>query len=167
MMRASFLKLALTALCLSLSLPAAAEPGKHGQQPPAHAQGGKRVKLHEKMRERRAVILRERVGLDEKTALAAEKILDKYQVERQKLEALQREDKKKLRAMLDLDQNDQTAYDKSLQRLLDTQQKLAKLQQQEQGELAKVLTPKQQAKLALAIEEAMRTLRRKLRESRQ
>ncbi len=151
MTRRGFATLGLLAFALCVATPALAQPAK-------------RAELHQKMREHRAKILRERVGLDEKTALLAEKILDKFQLEREKLEATQRDEKKKLRAMLDLDQNDQAAYSKSLKSLLETQQKLATLRQQEQGELGKVLTPKQQAKLALAIDEAMKELRAKLRD---
>ena len=153
-MGSCFWKVAVTAIALSLTVPAAAEPGRRSD---------KRAELHDKMREHRGRVLRERVGLDEKTAQATEKILDRFQLEREKLEAQQREEKKKLRAMLELDQNDQAAYTRGLRSLVDAQQKLGKLRQQELDELAKVLTPKQQAKLALAIDEAMKELRKRLR----
>jgi Spy/CpxP family protein refolding chaperone len=165
-------RLAVVTLTLGLAAPAAADPKPHGKHP-ATAQagknkdtdgkGGKRERLQKKLRERRARVLREGVGLDEKTAQAAEKILDKHQAERERHEATQREEKKRLRALLDLDQNDQAAYTRSLRNLLDIQQKLAKLRQQEFDELGKVLTPKQQAKLARAIDETMAQLRNKLR----
>ena len=61
--------------------------------------------------------------------------------------------------MLELDSNDQAAYAKSIRTLLDARQKLHELQRKQADELAKVLTPKQQAKLARAIGETRQKMR--------
>jgi Spy/CpxP family protein refolding chaperone len=107
----------------------------------------------------RARMLREDVGLDEKTADAVERILAKYRPERKATaEAIDKE-QRRLNAMLELDSNDQAAYAKSIRALLDARQKLHELQRKQADELAKVLTPKQQAKLARAIGETREKMR--------
>ena len=103
--------------------------------------------------------LREEVGLDEKTAQAVEVILVKYRPERKAAaEAIDKE-QRRLNAMLELDSNDQAAYAKSIRTLLDARQKLHEIQRKQAEELAKVLTPKQQAKLARAIGETREKMR--------
>jgi Spy/CpxP family protein refolding chaperone len=159
---------AVALFVLALAAPARAQSGPPPHAgPPAHAApGAKRAQAQQKLRQVRARLLRERVGLDVKTALAVEKILDKFQSERQRLHQAMREEKKKLRALLDLDSNDQAAYTRSQRSLLDVQQKLAMLKQQEFEELAKVLTPKQQAKLGREVDETMKRLRKGMRRQR-
>jgi Spy/CpxP family protein refolding chaperone len=107
----------------------------------------------------RAQMFREEVGLDDKTAAAVEKILAKYRPERKATAEIIDKEQRKLNAMLELDSNDQAAYAKSIRTLLDARQKLHELQRKQADELAKVLTPKQQAKLARAIGETRQKMR--------
>jgi Spy/CpxP family protein refolding chaperone len=106
-------------------------------------------------------MLRDEVGLDEKTAQAVEAILVRYRPERKAAaEAIDKE-QRRLNAMLELDSNDQAAYAKSIRTLLDARQKLHEIQRKQAEELAKVLTPKQQAKLARAIGATREKMRRR------
>jgi Spy/CpxP family protein refolding chaperone len=104
-------------------------------------------------------MLREEVGLDDKTAQAVEGILAKYRPERKAANEAIDKERRKLDAMLELDSNDQAAYARSIRALLDARQKLHDLQRKQADELAKVLTPKQQAKLARAIGETREKMR--------
>jgi Spy/CpxP family protein refolding chaperone len=108
----------------------------------------------------RAKMLREEVGLDEKTAAAVERILAKYRPERKAAADTVDSEQRKLNAMLELDSNDQAAYAKSIRAMLEARQKLQELQRKQADELTKVLTPKQQAKLARAIGETRAAMRR-------
>lgn len=109
----------------------------------------------------RARMLKEEVGLDEKTAAAVEHILSKYRPERQAASETAESERRKLNALLELDSNDQAAYARSIRAFLDARQKLHDLQKKQAEELGKVLTPKQQAKLARAIGETRANIRRK------
>jgi Spy/CpxP family protein refolding chaperone len=106
-------------------------------------------------------MLRDEVGLDEKTAIAVERILSKYRPERKAAADIVDSEQRKLNAMLELDSNDQAAYAKSIRAMLDARQKLQELQRKQAEELTKVLTPKQQAKLARAIGETRAAMRHK------
>ena len=109
----------------------------------------------------RARMLRDEVGLDEKTAAAVERILTKYRPERRAASDAVDSERRKLNALLELDSNDQAAYSRSIRAMLDARQKLHDLQKKQTDELGKVLTPKQQAKLARAIGETRADIRRK------
>ncbi|HEX6764312.1 MAG TPA: periplasmic heavy metal sensor [Polyangiaceae bacterium] len=135
--------------------PAPAQKPKASAAPPAAAP----TEANVPMPEWRARMLRDEVGLDEKTAAAVERILAKYRPERRVASETVDSERRKLNAMLELDSNDQAAYAKSIRALLDARQKLQDLQRKQAEELAKVLTPKQQAKLARAIGETRENLR--------
>lgn len=109
----------------------------------------------------RARMLKEEVGLDEKTAASVERILSKYRPERQAASETAETERRKLNALLELDSNDQAAYARSIRAFLDARQKLVELHRKQAEELGKVLTPKQQAKLARAIGETREIIRRK------
>ncbi len=161
------LSLSLLALALGVSSSAHAQKGPPPHAgPPLDGAGHKRAEAQAHMRQMRARLLRERVGLDEKTAQSVEKVLDKYQTEREKLRATVGQEKKTLRALLDLDGNDQAAYTRAMRSMLDAQQKLERLKQQEFDELSKILTPKQQAKLWRVITEAMKRMQDAMKHKR-
>jgi Spy/CpxP family protein refolding chaperone len=109
----------------------------------------------------RAKMLREEVGLDDKTAATVERILAKYRPDRKAQADIVDSEQRKLNAMLELDSNDQAAYAKSIRAMLDARQKLQELQRKQADDLTKVLTPKQQAKLARAIGETRAAMRQK------
>jgi Spy/CpxP family protein refolding chaperone len=132
-------------------------------------QGGKdvaakRAKVAVRMKQIRTQVLRKEVGLDEKKAAEVVKILEKYQPTRQKLQIDARTQRRALRDLLDKDSNDQPAYDKAIKGLRSTQKKLQDLREKEADELTKVLTPKQQAKLAVAIRKVQAKLRKQRRD---
>ena len=153
-------------LALSCTKPALAEPPKTAapaQKPkasaPPPAAPSAPVDSNVPMPAWRARMLRDEVGLDEKTSAAVERILSKYRPERKAASDTIDSERRKLNAMLELDSNDQAAYAKSIRSLLDARQKLHELQRKQAEELSKVLTPKQQAKLARAIGETRENMR--------
>jgi Spy/CpxP family protein refolding chaperone len=117
----------------------------------------KKSKLEARRAQVRARILRE-VGIDQKKGDAVEKVLRKYEPERQKLMREQRAEKLALRDLLRSNSDDDKAYKKALDGLRSARRKLHTVQEKELDELAKLLTPKQQAKLYAALQR----LRRKL-----
>jgi Spy/CpxP family protein refolding chaperone len=119
----------------------------------------KRAELEHRLKKLRAEILRKDVGLDEKKATEVERTLDKFRAERERLQNELRQQQKTLRALLDLDSVDQSAYARSLQIVREHMQKLQVLRLQEFDELAKLLTPKQQAKLGRAIRQLEQKLK--------
>ena len=166
MTRCTALCMFLASFALACAKPALAEPPrapttqptpKKAPAPPPPAAASPAPGAH--VPPWRARMLREEVGLDEKTAQAVEAILAKYRPERKATaEAIDKE-QRRLNAMLELDSNDQAAYAKSIRALLDARQRLHELQRKQADELAKVLTPKQQAKLARAIGETREKMR--------
>ncbi|HTA93439.1 MAG TPA: periplasmic heavy metal sensor [Polyangiaceae bacterium] len=131
---------------------------------PSFAQNGaqaKRAEIEARLKKWRGTILRKDVGLDEKKATDIERTLDKFQVEREKVQKDMRQQQKTLRALFDLDSNDQGAYGKSLQIVRESTAKLQSLRLAEFDELAKQLSPKQEAKLL----RLMRQMDQKLREA--
>jgi len=139
--------------------PPAAAQKKPAQPPPAAASAAADTSV--KIPPWRAQMLRVEVGLDEKTAATVERILAKYRPERKTQADIVDSERRKLNAMLELDSNDQAAYAKSIRAMLDARQKLQELQRKQADELTKVLTPKQQAKLARAIGETRSAMRQK------
>jgi len=138
-------------LCaFALSLPAFAQPN------PGQA---KRAELEANLKKWRATSLRKEVGLDEKKAGEIERTLDKFQVEREKVQKELRQQQKTLRALLDLDSNDLGAYGKSLQAVRENTVKLQALRLQEFDELGKQLSPKQEVKLLRVVRQMTQRLK--------
>jgi len=143
----------LAFLCMfALSAPAFAQPS--GAQ-------AKRAEVEARLKKWRGTILRKDVGLDEKKATDIEHTLDKFQVEREKVQKEMRQQQKIMRALFDLDSNDQSAYAKSLQSVRESTAKLQTLRLAEFDELGKQLSPKQEAKLL----RLMRQMEQKLRDA--
>jgi len=109
-------------------------------------------------------VLRSEVGLDDKKAAEVEKILAKHAPQRKKLQKEAQTQRQALRALVQKDSNDQAAYDKAIQALRAAQKKLHAQREKEVDELAKVLTPKQQAKLLIATRKLQTKLRKRVRE---
>jgi Spy/CpxP family protein refolding chaperone len=153
----------LFALCFGVACakPALAEPPKSKPAPAAPPPTAAAAEPSAPMPPWRARMLRDEVGLDEKTAAAVERILAKYRTERMLASETVDSERRKLNALLELDSNDQAAYSRSIRAMLDARQKLLELQKKQIEEVSKVLTPKQQAKLAKAIGETRETMRRK------
>lgn len=149
-------------LLLSLSVLLAA--------PLAFAQGktknaeDKRAKVEARVKELRTRVLRTQVGLDEKKAAEVEKILAKHAPERKKIQKEIQTHRRQLRALLDKDSNDQAAYKKAIDGFRAARKKAQTQRDQEFDELAKVLTPKQQAKLVVALRKLQAQLRKRVRQ---
>lgn len=109
-----------------------------------------RAKVEARRAEVRARILRE-VGIDEALGKRVEAVLRKYEPERKKLLGEQRGHKQAIKKLLRDDSSDEQAFKKAIEGLRSTQRKLHATREKELDELAKLLTPKQQAKLAAAL----------------
>jgi len=99
----------------------------------------------------RAKVLREKVGLSEEKAALVEAVLDAHDADRHELREKMRENSEGLRTLLKEDSNDQDAYTALLDEVLTTRQALQDLRGQELDEIREILTPKEQAKLVLAL----------------
>jgi Spy/CpxP family protein refolding chaperone len=145
----------LLALCvLGAAAPARAE------DPDA---GGRKARIEARMRRMHAEILRREVDLDEKKAARVEAVLKKHGPERRKLRAQLQRHRHTLRFLLEEDSDDQKAYADAIQGLRAAQKALQTLEERALGELQKELTPKQQARLVMALRKARQHIRRALR----
>jgi Spy/CpxP family protein refolding chaperone len=138
--------------------------------PLALAQGGgkapeKRAKVEARMKQLRARVLRNQVGLDDKKAAEVEKILAKNAPERKKIQKDVQTHRRRLRELLDQDSNDQAAYQKAIAGFRAAQKRAQVQRDKEIDELSKVLTPKQQAKLFVALRKLQAQLRKRVRQS--
>lgn len=151
----------LSSVVLSLALLLAAMPAR------AENKGGedKRAKVEQRLKQLRNRILRQEVGLDEKKADEVQKVLLKYEPERRKLQRQHRQHRSELRDLLQADSNDDAAYKKSIEGFRSTQKKLNALRDKEMDEIAKLVTPKQQAKLYAALERLRKRMARRGRDA--
>jgi Spy/CpxP family protein refolding chaperone len=142
----------VAALCLSLCpAPAFAQPKKNADR---------KAKIEARRAQVRARVLRE-VGIDEAKGKQVEKVLLKYEPERQKQLKAQRSQRKALRDLLRADSNDEAAYKKALDGLRAAQKKIYSVREKELDELGKLLTAKQQAKLFATLQRIRRQFARK------
>jgi len=148
----------------ALADPPAPPPAQKAPASEADRDGKKRAEVEARMKSLRADVLRKRVGLEPQKAAEVERILERDAPERLKLQAKLRSSRRALQRLLAEDSNDQQAFTRALQGLREAQGELQKLRQREAQELAKHLTPKQQAKLAIALRELNGRLRRHLRD---
>jgi Spy/CpxP family protein refolding chaperone len=137
----------------------------------AHARGPdhdpqKRAVIEQRLKQLRHDMLRKEVGLDENKAAVVEKTLDKYMAEKRKLKEQAITHRRALRKLLESDSNDQQAYTDAIRGLREAEKQKQSLREREMDELAKLLTPKQQAKLLRATHRLKRKLAHKLREHR-
>jgi Spy/CpxP family protein refolding chaperone len=145
----------LIALSLVLFvLPAQAE-GKKGDD--------KRAKVEQRQKQVVSKVLRQEVGLDEKKSEAVMKILAKHQTERSKLQTQHRQYRRDLRDLLQSDSSDEARYKKGVDGFRSTQKKLNALRDQEMDEIARLISPKEQAKLFAALERLRKKLGRRQR----
>lgn len=144
------------ALALSVAAPALARPG----HPPAAAQSKaeKRAKIEARLKQIRGQVLRKRVGLDEKHAKQVEGILDRYRPKRRALQKQMRTHRQAIGKLLKADSNDQNAYRREIAGMRNAKKQLDALRDREINEISRVITPKQQAKLAVALRRMQRRL---------
>jgi Spy/CpxP family protein refolding chaperone len=101
----------------------------------------------------RSRVLRDKVGLSDEKARKVEAILDKYRPEQKKVTQGLREARKKLEALITLNSDDQAAYQSVLQQLRTNQKARADLMDRAFTEISKDLTPKEQGRLFVALQE--------------
>jgi len=141
MTRMRWLLVPIALLACAPAVAAPATPGPSGAPMEQHLQ---RI---------RSRVLREKVGLAEEKARKVEAILDRYAPERKRLTAELRQGRQKLRALLTLDSQDQAAYKGALDQVRSNRKALQDLMERAFGEIARELTPKEQGKLFLALDE--------------
>lgn len=120
-------------------------------QPPG---GGPRPEQIARVKALRGRVLRERVGLDEARATKIEAIFEKYQPERRALRKTVRQTMRTLRGLVDSNASDDQAYSAAFAQLKSAQDKLRGLRDQQQAEVARIVTPKEAAKLLLTMKKA-------------
>lgn len=152
------------ALALSVAAPAFAGPGA----PPAaaQAQAQKRAKLEARLKKIRGAVLRKRVGLDEKHARLVEGVLDRYRPKRQALQKQMHAHRQAIGKLLKADSNDQNAYRREIAGMRSAKKQLDALREREINEVSRLLTPKQQAKLAVALRRMQRRLHQAMQQYR-
>jgi Spy/CpxP family protein refolding chaperone len=101
----------------------------------------------------RSRVLRDKVGLSDDKAVKVEVILEKYAPERRRFAQKLREGRQKLRALMTLNSEDQTAYRGALDQIRTNRKALQDLMERAFGEISKELTPKEQARLFLALDD--------------
>jgi len=139
-----------TALALSFTAPALAQPTPDNPGPPAAAR-----KRFEKLRDK---VLKEKIGLSDAKAKQVVTIFQKYRAERRKTQGELRKARQTLRKLLEDDSNDQTAYDAALTKLHQSAKKIDQLRDQQFADLKAVLTPKEQAKTLRALQKVKRLM---------
>lgn len=134
---------------------------------PVQAQGKradeKRAKVEQRLKQVTSRILRQEVGLDDKKSDEVLRVLEKHHAERRKLQQQHRQHRKEIGELLQADSADDAQYKKSIDGFRSTQKKLNALRDREMDEIAKLITPKQQAKLFRALERMRKKLARRQR----
>ena len=151
------MKAMVVTMILMLGAPtvAFAQPGEQGPQ------FGKRIK--ERMSRLRDEILRYEVGLDEAQALKVTKILKTLDPAREALHKRKRSAKQAMRRLLKTDSNDQAAFQRAIDDLIAVNGAMLELRRKQMKALAGELTPKQQAKLFVAMKRVQKRMRHKMR----
>jgi Spy/CpxP family protein refolding chaperone len=101
----------------------------------------------------RSRVLREKVGLTDEKASKVEAILDRYAPERRRIALKIRDGRQKLKALLVLNSEDQIAYKGALEEVRTNRQALQALMERAFNDIATQLTPKEQARLFLALQD--------------
>ena len=119
----------------------------------------KREEVEKRMQEVVRKVLKEKVGLDDKKADKVAELLKKDREEQRKLREEMRSSRQALKKLLDADSDDQKAYSKAMAALRKNRDDLHKLQNKHFTALSKELTPKQQAKLVVALRKMQAKIR--------
>ncbi len=110
-----------------------------------------RAKLKARMTQLRSQVLRDQVGLDEPTAKRLEAVLASYDARRHAIRDDMRNLKREMRALIVADSRDDKAYSRVLTKLYDSHAALQVLREKEYADFQKVLAPRQQAMLLMAL----------------
>jgi hypothetical protein len=122
--------------------------------------------MQQKMKEMRGQLLRHEAGLDETSAVKAEKVLDGFDTERQKGHRELGEAKRGLGDLAASDSKDEAAYKKALDALLAANRAQQDLRGRELDELRKVLSQRDTAKVILSLERMQQVMRQEMKKVR-
>ncbi|MDX2051771.1 MAG: periplasmic heavy metal sensor [Polyangiaceae bacterium] len=136
----------------------AAKGGSHER--PRNGKHGERWRELEgrlaKVRER---VLTEQVGLDATRKAQVEKTLLKFHAKKRELGKQLREQQQEVRRLVAADSQDQGAFTRLLAAMDTTTEAIHRLRREEGTELAQVMTPKERAKLGLAMQRVQHQMR--------
>ena len=141
----------MVAATLLASAPALGAPPPAA--PPPAAPGAPAGPMQQRLQRLRSRVLREKVGLADDKATKVEAILDRYAPERRRISQRIREGRQKLKALMVLNSEDQAAYRSALDEVRTNRQALQALMERAFNEIATELTPKEQGRLFLALDE--------------
>lgn len=119
-----------------------------------------------RIRNKRARLLRTRLGLEENRARKVEALFDAHASDKKKTRRAIRAARRKVHALLRDDSDDQAAYRAALDALLSANADLQRLQSEHLTQLRATLTPKEQARLLQMMQRARRHIRRASRRRR-
>jgi Spy/CpxP family protein refolding chaperone len=109
--------------------------------------------MAQRLQRLRSRVLREKVGLPDDKAVKVEAILDRYAPERRKVSLKLRDGRQKLKALMVLNSEDQMAYRGALDEIRTNRKALQDLMARAFDEIARELTPKEQGRLFLALDD--------------
>jgi hypothetical protein len=109
--------------------------------------------MQQKLMRVRSRVLREKVGLSDDKASKVESILDRYAPERRRIGLKIRDGRQKLKALVVLNSDDQAAYKGALEEVRTNRTAMQALMERAFNDIATQLTPKEQGKLFLALQE--------------
>ncbi len=158
-MKRHFAFVAATLFACAPAIGAPAAPPPPNTAPPAVAPAG--GPMGPRMQRVRSRVLREKVGLSDDKASKVEAILDRYAPERRKISLKIREGRQKLKALMVLNSEDQAAYKGALDEVRTNRRALQGLMERAFDEIAAQLTPKEQGRLFLALEDLRKMVARR------
>lgn len=119
----------------------------------------RRRALDERLSKVRERVLGEQVGLNPARKALVEQTLMKFHGRKSEIGARLRHSQAEVRRLLQEDSQDQEAFRKLLSEVEKSTDALHSLRREEAGELARLMTPKEQAKFALALQRVQRQVR--------
>jgi Spy/CpxP family protein refolding chaperone len=131
--------------------PAAVKPTAALKPPDQRTPAELRKEVLERMRALRAFKIVEELKLDENASARLFPVLSKYDEKEMALAAERRDIVRELRTLVDADRPDDARITKAIEKLLANRNRRHQLHDEQIRELRKVLTPVQQAKLALLL----------------
>ena len=141
-------------LLLSMSLAGGATaipPRPPGSAPPGPGAGGPPPRIAERMKQLRKRILEDEIGLDAQRAAKVSKILESFDATRRKARQRAKQARRALRQLVRSDSDDQEAFRAAIDEMQAANKATQVVRVQQFTALKKLLTPKQQAKLLLAL----------------
>ncbi|GEM_PF-2771288 len=151
----------IAAIVCALAIPAIASAVPPGDDY-KNERKAKRAKFIKKMKQHRAKMLRTKIGLSEAKAARVERVMDKFHVKKRELKKEMRANHQALRQLLKSDSQDQRAYGVAVDGIVASRAQLAKLHDKQIAALRRVLTPKEQAKMLIAMHKMKRRFRHRM-----